>query len=237
MIWFACKQCGKKHGRGEDMIGTLVFCECGAGNRVPWSSTTTEPEEVPPLAEPVPPPPAADERREPSRPPRPRPQERPINNGFCFNHEETPSGHACAACGIGFCSNCVVILNGTTLCAPCKNFRLRLLSRPEQVSGKGILSLVLALVGGPVAFVLTLMAIGFRVENQGTTGGGLLLCLLGGLLPEAAVLIGLFALREIETRPHTGGRAVALTGVATGLFGTLWSLTFVLVLIGKQMQG
>ena len=54
MIWFACKQCGKSHGRGEHLAGTLVFCECGHGNRVPWSSTIAEPE--PEEAMPAPPP-------------------------------------------------------------------------------------------------------------------------------------------------------------------------------------
>ena len=44
MIWFACKQCGKRHGRAESLVGTLVFCECGQGNRVPWASTVPEPE-------------------------------------------------------------------------------------------------------------------------------------------------------------------------------------------------
>src|SRR6516164_6467007 len=48
MIWFACKQCGKRHGRGEHLAGTLVFCECGHGNRVPWSSTIPEPAPEPP---------------------------------------------------------------------------------------------------------------------------------------------------------------------------------------------
>ena len=63
MIWFACKQCGKRHGRAEHLSGTLVFCECGHGNRVPWSSTVAEPE--PEEAAPLPPPrprPAASER-------------------------------------------------------------------------------------------------------------------------------------------------------------------------------
>src|SRR5437764_9295277 len=67
MIWFACKQCGKRHGRAESLVGTLVFCECGQGNRVPWASTVPEPE-----APPEPPPPAS----APARPrPRPAPEE------------------------------------------------------------------------------------------------------------------------------------------------------------------
>src|SRR5262249_16114600 len=45
MIWFSCKQCGKVHGRAENSAGTLVFCDCGQGNTVPWESTAAEPEE------------------------------------------------------------------------------------------------------------------------------------------------------------------------------------------------
>jgi hypothetical protein len=70
MIWFTCKQCGKRHGRADNLVGTLVFCECGHGNRVPWASTTAEPEvpeaEVLP-PRPAPPPPPAPEERRPER--------------------------------------------------------------------------------------------------------------------------------------------------------------------------
>jgi hypothetical protein len=236
MIWFTCKQCGKKHGRDESMIGTLVFCECGAGNRVPWSSTTTEPEDVP--AAPAPPPtPAAERRAPPSWTPRPRPTERRVNTGFCFNHEDTPSTHACAACDIGFCSRCVVTLNGETLCGPCKNLRIRFLSRPEQVSGMGILSLVLGLVGGLVAFILTMWGMTLLIVMNQAISNCLLFCLLGMIVPAAALIVGLLALRDIDSKTHRGGRSLALTGVTTGLFGTLWSLTFALILIAKQIQG
>jgi hypothetical protein len=39
MIQFACKRCGKYFERPNEAAGTLVFCECGLGNRVPWEST------------------------------------------------------------------------------------------------------------------------------------------------------------------------------------------------------
>jgi hypothetical protein len=48
MIWYECKQCRKKHGKADNLAGTLVFCECGQGNRVPWSSTIPEPAAPPP---------------------------------------------------------------------------------------------------------------------------------------------------------------------------------------------
>ena len=43
MIWFACKQCGKTHGRPDSAIGATIFCDCGCGLLVPWESTAAEP--------------------------------------------------------------------------------------------------------------------------------------------------------------------------------------------------
>src|SRR6185437_14968089 len=118
MIWFACKQCGKRHGRAEHLAGTLVFCECGHGNRVPWSSTVpeSEPEEARPAPLPpsrVPRPSFDDDRPEPEflRPRRTR-ERRRINSGYCLNHEETPKEATCEACHCSFCSACVVTLQG-----------------------------------------------------------------------------------------------------------------------------
>lgn len=49
MIWFTCKKCNKTHGRAESSAGTLLFCDCGNGNTVPWESTTAEPAAPPPV--------------------------------------------------------------------------------------------------------------------------------------------------------------------------------------------
>jgi hypothetical protein len=54
VIWFACKKCSKVHGRPRSLAGTLVFCECSFGNRVPWASTAEAPEV--PVVEAAPPP-------------------------------------------------------------------------------------------------------------------------------------------------------------------------------------
>ena len=51
MIWFTCKKCGKTHGRTETSAGTMVFCECGNGNTVPWESTAAPPAVAPVVAE------------------------------------------------------------------------------------------------------------------------------------------------------------------------------------------
>jgi hypothetical protein len=80
MIWFRCGRCDKTHGRGENLSGTIVFCTCGLGNRVPWSSTATPPaveEESLPAAIPVP-------SKAPDRPPppprHPEPSRRPFDS-------------------------------------------------------------------------------------------------------------------------------------------------------------
>jgi hypothetical protein len=132
MIWYACKKCGKQHGRPESAAGTLVFCECGHGNRVPWSSTTAEPEvpEAEPVLLPRPlprrrpavplpadePPPRTPEL---ARPRRRVPEFRKVNPAYCFNHDETPSEKTCADCQVAFCAACVVELNGQAVCGPC----------------------------------------------------------------------------------------------------------------------
>jgi hypothetical protein len=104
MIWFKCKQCGRTHGRGENLSGTTVFCECGTGNVVPWTSTTEAPpvEEAPlpavpatnprpaPTVEPV------DDRDERRLPPRQEPPSRipprrvPLGSGGDVPRSEIP---------------------------------------------------------------------------------------------------------------------------------------------------
>ena len=43
MIWFQCKKCGKTHSRPDSSAGTMIFCNSGHGNTIPWESTATEP--------------------------------------------------------------------------------------------------------------------------------------------------------------------------------------------------
>src|SRR5262245_26495089 len=91
MIWFRCRQCGKHHGRDENLAGTLVFCECGRGNRVPWASTAEEPEGLPQEVPPVPAPAPPAEENPPAPPPPPRRAPRPLRRrdpAYCLNHEE-----------------------------------------------------------------------------------------------------------------------------------------------------
>src|SRR5262245_61141277 len=115
MIWFACRQCGQRQSRPEQEAGTLIFCSCGASNRVPWESSVPEP---PPSLEPQ----AVDtleSGREPapipftddSRPAKPirRTTIRERNPAFCFNHQDTVRQQVCVDCREGFCDECVVV--------------------------------------------------------------------------------------------------------------------------------
>jgi hypothetical protein len=245
MIWFACKQCGKHHGRAESLIGTLVFCECGHGNRVPWSSTVPEPElpkepapRPAPRAAPSPengdrgPPPPAGDFPRPQR--RPRPFRRPDPN-FCLNHDETASEHTCDACRARFCSACVVTLQGKTLCGPCKNFRVRGLHRPARASALAIVALVLGLVGGALSFVLGV--VGASTSATGSVALGLAFCLVGLLLPGAGLVLSRFALRDVETKANVRGRSLALTGVMTSLVGVAWCASVFVLVLFKQWAG
>src|SRR5262245_31212606 len=136
MIWFACKQCGKVHGRPENSVGTMVFCTCGEGTRVPWESTAAEPAQ-PAAAEPVPLADVASPKREPwpfdpaavpgtrtpvarDRDPEPwtrgrahsRSEPRRYDPSFCLNHATVRVQKACADCREGFCEECLVTFQG-----------------------------------------------------------------------------------------------------------------------------
>ncbi len=243
MIWFACKQCGKRHGRGEDLAGTLVFCECGQGNRVPWSSTAAEPEPeealpAPPLRPRVPRP-ARDEERPPTeflRPRRCRDRRRP-NPDYCLNHDETPKQAICDACRCSFCSACVVALQGRTLCGPCKNFRLGGLSRPLRLSPLAIVSFVLALVCTLVSLVLCFTAIGSTMKLEAGLAVALPCCAVALFFAVGELIVSGLALRQMDRHPALGGRGLAMTGAIAGLTGVVWALSLAVFIVARQVQG
>jgi hypothetical protein len=282
MIWYACKKCGKRQGRPDTAVGTLVFCECGQGNRVPWSSTIPEPEveeaepvRVPPRpAEPppeppppreAPPPPRSPESRPPPRDPIPRPEWYPpprpgsqpppprpfdpprsprrvretrrINPAYCLAHDDRASTQRCDDCRCSFCDACVTTLVGKTLCGPCKNFRARGLQRAARTAPLVVLTLVAALVTGPLSFCLSLWGVNSQAGGSGSLGLTILLSVLGALLPAGGLVLGCLALRDLASRPHVGGRLLALTGSATALVGLLWSVTVGVLAVAKQWQG
>jgi len=212
MIWFTCKQCGKTHGRPEGSVGSMIFCDCGQGNTVPWESTVAEPETPPAPAAPT----AGSTTPIPLRPEddlpqilprvRRRPGRRQSDPAYCLNHETVASQHKCWDCGEAFCADCVVTLQGTLLCGPCKNYRVRRLLRPPRLSGLALTSALLALVSGPLVFCLYPFA---------AASGALLLSLLA-LVPQlVAFVLGALALRSTEADTQRSGRSLAITGMVT----------------------
>jgi hypothetical protein len=247
MIWFACKKCGKRHGRPESQAGTLVFCDCSYGNRVPWASTVAEPEpDANPAPIPLPPAPVpasrpssypegSDERR-PAERPWIRRQPRRENPRYCLNHEDAASEHTCADCKAAFCAGCVVTIQGQMLCGPCKNFRIRAMNRPARVSGLAIVSLVVGLVGGPVTFCVNTFSFGSQLTNP-SAATAIALCVVGLLVPLGTLVLAWLALREMGAKPNTGGRSLALTGATCGVVGALWTLTIGGLLVVKHLSG
>src|SRR5438067_2476487 len=124
MIWFTCKKCGKAHSRADNLAGTMIFCDCGNGLRVPWSSTIEPPPEteapIPlPPARPVPaterdpparPIPRSFDRDDPRRQPPRRREARRVNPAYCLNHDETASTQTSADCRMPLCEACVITL-------------------------------------------------------------------------------------------------------------------------------
>jgi hypothetical protein len=128
------------------------------------------------------------------------------------------------------------MVQGQPLCGPCKNFQVRGLNRPARVTPLAIVSLVVALVSGPVAFVISLIGIGLQAKGDSAVAGAVALCLIGLVLPVLGFVLGAMAWRKIESSPQVGGRAMALTGMIAGAAGVLWTVTVAGQMIVKQMQ-
>jgi hypothetical protein len=212
MIWFPCKECGKIHGRPDNSAGAMIFCDCGQSLVVPWESTAAAPEPALASAEPAPAViPLAKESNLPEILPRVRRRSSPrrADPAYCLNHETVLSQHKCPDCGEAFCGDCVVTFQGTTLCGPCKNYRVRRLLRPPQLSGLALTSALLAFFGGPLGFGLAAFA---------ASSGAFVLSLLA-LLPQLLAFgLGALGLRATEADAKRSGRSLAITGmVAAGV--------------------
>jgi hypothetical protein len=264
MIAFTCKQCRRRHSRPDSQAGTLVFCECGQGNRVPWpDAASAVPDALPVPAAPLPaaPLPAAPVPTAPARP-RPVPAAaapsrsvpvgprradalparkparpfRKVRADSCLNHDEAAPAGLCAACKLPFCALCVVSLAGQTLCGPCKNFHIAALGRAARVLPQAVLCLVVALVSGPVTLILSLVAMGLHV-GDGETPSAVALCLFAALLPAAALVLSCSALRTLDAQPHLAGRSLAASGACVAAVNVLWCLTVVWVVLCKHGAG
>lgn len=237
MIWFSCKQCGKVHGRSENSIGTMIFCSCGLGQLVPWESTAPEPEAPIPVHSSPPPlrldpvmfdpvssrggeslPVARPLNGGSSGPPplhqsdphsRRRPRLGPRDPRYCFNHEELPKQHSCVDCGESFCANCLVTLQGLSLCGPCKNYRVRRFQQARPFS-----LFALASAGGTIVSVLLLIPLAYFNANW-------VLCFFAMALSLGALVLGIFGLRQAERDPDVAGRSLSLTGMLGAAMSTL----------------
>ncbi len=235
MIWFPCNKCGKTHGRPESSAGTMIFCDCGHGNTIPWESTTAEPMVAPTaMAAPKGPdlapiqfepvkgthaPPSAEPPRKASNYPAPPPaledDERNYRRGrsekrdpeFCFNHQRRPRVGTCADCEENFCADCLVKFQGVLSCAACKNFRARREELPAAASSMASASVIITLIAGPLMMCLLLAS---------PASGHMRVLAWLSLLPQFLALgLAVWALREAERERKGGGQWMAVTGVAT----------------------
>jgi len=235
MIWFACKKCGKHHQQPADAAGSLVFCECGQANRVPWESTVPAPEKPAAGDEDRPRPRRrrwadADDEDEPG--PRRRRATRRHGPGRCLNHEDAAAAETCPDCGEAFCPRCLVEFQGGRLCGPCKNYRVRKLQRPPHISGLAVGALVAGLLSAPFVFCITLAGLG-----SGEPGVIFGCAVVGMAIGTAALLFGLAGLRQAEGKAAGGGRGLAMTGAACGAAGLLWSLSLAVMMASRLVQG
>ncbi|MBY0524589.1 MAG: hypothetical protein K2R98_14390 [Gemmataceae bacterium] len=211
MIAFPCKQCGKRFERPVDACGTLVFCDCGTGTRVPWEST------LPPTAEPMPVNVPA-RSWSPPEPERPLGQRRfhepqPRDRAYCLNHSSAATEHTCADCGETFCAACVVTVQGGVRCGPCKNHRVRGVQRPARLAVLAIFAPLIALAAGGFWLILILMTAGGKPNASFVLGLGTF-----GLLPQlTAFTLGALALTKVESSDKTSGRDWAITGMVAAL--------------------
>jgi hypothetical protein len=237
MIWFACKACGKSHGRPEGTSGSLVFCECGQSNRVPWESTIAEPEPERPTRTPEPTVPDRipfqDEQEPPAETWRRRRRWQKVgisDKTRCFNHQGTPSTGTCADCGEAFCAACVVALQGATLCGPCKNYRIRRLNRPGKLSVLALVAVILAPIPGFAGCLLTCMGLGS--QSGGVAG---LLGVVSVLAQLIVPFLGGLALWQIERTPRMSGRPLAIAALVGSLVGIMPTLV-ILVITARYLQ-
>jgi hypothetical protein len=230
MIWFNCARCGKRHGRPESAIGSVIFCVCGHGNRVPWESTAPEPDPAEePAVLPVQPPPlgavpVGEEVLPPVRSLR-RDRGSRRDPDHCFNHGDVRSELACAACEERFCARCVVQVKGETLCGPCKNYYFRTLGKPPRISGLALSAVLVALISaGLMLFLVSVLA---------ASGANPLILLALACLPQLfAILLAALALHVIAADPRIGGQSLAITALVAGLtssvvLGALTMMSFV----------
>lgn len=237
MIAFACKQCNQRIERPESACGTLIFCTCGAGTRVPFESTlppSAQPLNLPPRVErPADRPLARWGEEEPAYPEPRRWQTGPRDHNFCLNHPAAPTEHTCTDCGETFCSGCVVTFQGGVRCGPCKNFRVRAVQRPASISVMAILAPLVALGAGVLWLFVMLVVAGLPTKPGASAIAGTAIV---GLFPQLlAFALGALALMKVESETKMSGRDMAITGMVSAVVCA--ALIVVLMLLIMQVAG
>jgi len=236
MIWFSCRQCGKTQGRPDEEAGTLIFCNCGTSNRVPWESSVEAPAQPvgrvessesteaegsnAPLS-------AGDPSSIPfvNDSPLARTMRRTVirerNSAYCLNHQDLVKQQTCVDCRENFCDDCVVNFQGKVLCGPCKNFRIRQMHQPGELSLLALFSPIVALVGGFVGFFVSVIAV---------QAGAPVLGFLSAAPQLGALGLGLAAMRRIENDPVLKGRPLAMTGIVAAVIGAVLNCLMTVIL-------
>ena len=143
------------------------------------------------------------------------------NPAYCLNHQDLVKQQSCVDCQQGFCDDCVVLFQGKVLCGPCKNFRIRKMHQPAQLSLMALFSPLLALAGGFVGFFMSAIAVQL---------GAPLLGFLSVAPQLGALGLGLAAMRRIENDPFLKGRPLAMTGIVAAVVGAVLSCLMTIVL-------
>lgn len=165
----------------------------------------------------------------PAEPPPVRVRERrsrtdPIDANACFNHTSVDKTGICAACGLSFCDRCLMNFRGETLCAPCKNYRTRLLQRRPESSKLALASFLVALAAGPILVALQAMT-----KSRASTH----FLWLGLLLPLIALAAGVMAVRWLNRGEKRAGQHLAVSGIS--LAAVVAFMTMLLAVYGHKL--
>ena len=137
-----------------------------------------------------------------------------------------------AGCKLPFCNNCLVTIQGQTLCGPCKNFRIAGMGRTTRLLPLSVLALVVSLVSGPVMLILSLLAVSLYLsEGLEAVGAAIALCLMALVMPVAGLALAVMALRRLEKRPEIRSESLMRWSTFTS---KRWSL-LVLPLVPIQL--
>ena len=103
---------------------------------------------------------------------------------------------------------------GKVLCGPCKNFRIRQMHQPAELSLLALFSPIVAVAGGFVALFISAIAV-----QMGAPAFGFVF-----VAPQVGALgLGLAAMRRIESNPLLKGRPLAMTGMIAAVIGAILS--------------